>query len=645
MPKQQSKRVIDRIAKDPPSDFVELVKAQFLGEDSGSQSNAMHDQEMQYGIFNAAGAIPPPYDHNVLALVFENSSNLRPNVDAYITNIDSFGHIFEPVIDVEADGAKDKVKDALRVEGAIAKRFAKSKKDLLADDEPSASDVTARLKQLKIDLRTERAILENFFENCTPDMPFSGPEGLRGLTRQDVETFGNGYWEILRNGLGEIAQFNYMPAKNLRLTALASVEVDVEIDVRESLLSSTTRKAKKRFRRYVQIAETNNKVVFFKEYGDPRALDAKTGKFFPDVATAVAYLKDQHRRFIPATELLAFKVSSTRTPYGVPRWIGALLAVLGTRQSEEVNFLYFENRSVPPLAVLVSGGRLNSDSVSRLEDYVATQIRGKRNSHKILILEAESADSGGDPNTGRMKIVLQPLTDAQQKDGQFQTYEDKNADKVGQAFRMPRLLRGDVRDFNRNTADAAIDFAEIQVFGPIRQQFDWIMNKQILPKIGIKYHRFKSNAPTVRDPQALSTMVKDMVTGNVLTPGEGRELAALIFNRDFDKIKEVWANQPIGITLAGRTANDDTDPFSANGGMAAPGAGPSQEALGVDQSKPGNLPTKGGSVKKTASILQRVHAEILKEEQAMFADMKAETIKVPADLFYSFFAKSTPSAP
>ena len=56
----------------------------------------------------------------------------------------------------------------------------------------------------------------------------------------------------------------------------------------------------------------------------------------------------------PATELLHFALHSPRSPYGVPRWIGNLLSVLGSRQMEEVNYLYFSNKSVPPLALLAA---------------------------------------------------------------------------------------------------------------------------------------------------------------------------------------------------------------------------------------------------------------------------------------------------
>ena len=57
-------------------------------------------------------------------------------------------------------------------------------------------------------------------------------------------------------------------------------------------------------------------------------------------------------------------------------------SVLGSRQAEEVNFLYFENKSVPPLALLVSGGRLSAQSIPRIESFIENHIRGKRNFHK-----------------------------------------------------------------------------------------------------------------------------------------------------------------------------------------------------------------------------------------------------------------------
>lgn len=73
----------------------------------------------------------------------------------------------------------------------------------------------------------------------------------------------------------------------------------------------------------------------------------------------------------------------------MPRWVGALLAVLGSRQMEEVNYLYCESKSVPPLALLISGGRLSGSSVPRIERFIEENLKGRANFHKMLILEAE----------------------------------------------------------------------------------------------------------------------------------------------------------------------------------------------------------------------------------------------------------------
>jgi capsid portal protein len=226
-----------------------------------------------------------------------------------------------------------------------------------------------------------------------------------------------------------------------------------------------------------------------------------------------------------------------------------LLAVLGSRSSEEVNYLYFENKSVPPLALLVSGGRLSDASIPRIERFIEENLKGKENFHKILILEAEGA--GGSGENARAKVELHPLTDAQQQDALFQIYDERNNDKIGSSFRLPRLLRGDSRDFNKSVAESQLRFAEDQVFQPERDEFDYLMNRRLLADMGIRFWRFRSQTPVTRDPERLTDMVEKLVRVGVLTPEEGRLLASDIFNREFRKLGDDWVRRPITLTLAG----------------------------------------------------------------------------------------------
>jgi len=62
------------------------------------------------------GWLTPPYDPGKLIRAWEGSSFLRPNIDAYITNIDSFGHRFEPIIDLDAADAVARIREAILFE-------------------------------------------------------------------------------------------------------------------------------------------------------------------------------------------------------------------------------------------------------------------------------------------------------------------------------------------------------------------------------------------------------------------------------------------------------------------------------------------------------------------------------------------------
>jgi len=133
--------------------------------------------------------------------------------------------------------------------------------------------------------------------------------------------------------------------------------VEVEEKIRILPVSYESVRIPRRLRRFVQYQ--NGRYVYFKSFGDPRTISKLTGAVYPDVRSLLRDRSDD----APATELLHFAIHSSRSPYGVPRWIGNMLSVLGSRQMEEVNYMYFSNKSVPPLALLVSGGKLSDNTV------------------------------------------------------------------------------------------------------------------------------------------------------------------------------------------------------------------------------------------------------------------------------------------
>lgn len=522
-----------------------LLKAHIVG-DAVERATALRSGEAATGLFATAGAIAPPYDPDVLCHLFEHSSSLRPNVDAYVTNIDGFGHRYEPAIELEGEDADGRVGEAMFLERAAAHERDGGEGEV---HDPTPEEITERKRKLRRLARIEKARLETFFDFCCHEHSFVD---LRRRTRQDLEVTGNAYWEVLRDARGEIARFVYVPAHTVRLLPLDEEPVDIEERVRVSPVDYETATVARRLRRYVQLEGTA--CVYFRSFGDPRTVSRRTGAV---VGSEDALAKGDG----PAHELIHFAIHSPRSPYGVPRWVGNLLSVLGSRSCEEVNYLYFESKSVPPLALLVSGGKLSESSVPRIERFIEENIKGKKNFHRILILEAEGAANASE--TAKAKIEIVPLTQVQQQDGLFQAYDERNIDKVGSSFRVPRLLRGDSRDLNRSTAEAALRFAEDQVFAPERDEFDFMINRRILPDMGIRFWRFRSQTPVTRDPERTSDMVTQLVRVGVLTPEEGRMLASDIFNRELAKIGDDWVKRPITLTLAGvQTSSVDLWPDS-----------------------------------------------------------------------------------
>ena len=486
------------------------------------------------GPFSYTGAIQPPYDLKILLCWVEDSHVLRPNIDAYANNIDGFGHRIEPAIDLRAEGADEDVADAV-----FAHRL------LSAGDEADpleGEELEAEVQRVRKAARVEKARAEAFFENCAYEPGQSFAE-LRRETRRNLESCGNAFWEVLRNRRGEPARFKLVPPHLCQLMPLDPDFSWVEDWERTSRIHRIRTPIPKRCRRMIYIEENTTREIYLKEFGDLRVMSSQTGIYYDGLQA----MRREEPDSTPANEYIHFKIDAPDTPYGIPRWIGSLPDVMGLYKASKVNLLFFDNKSIPPLAVLVSGGVLADGAEEKLRNYVEENIRGVDNFHNILLIEAESDGKSGTA----MRVELKPLTDAIQKDALFLDYDERGADKAGSQFRLPRLLRGDTRDFNRATSEAAIRLAEDQVFAPEREDFDFFVNHRIMPAIGCSFYLFRSLTPVTRDPERLSKVVKEQVLSGTITPRDGRAIIEDAFNRRLPPINRPWMDQPISLTLAG----------------------------------------------------------------------------------------------
>jgi len=512
------------------------------------------------------GALKPPYAFSELYETYEGSALLRPCVDAYKTNIDGFGQHAEPTVDLKTKAARRKVADALLYERARSESLIAemeplgSLESLLSDTdsgalqalpEPTDDETTKLLERLQRRSRLEFSAFQTFFRGCAPGMSFTE---LRRRTRQDLEVTGNAWWEVVRNKLDEVVQFRYVSPMDMRLLPLDGAFVAIDEYVPITDLSWKKIQVQRQMRRHIKLDDTP---IFFKEYGDPRIVSRLSGKIYTDddalqMAEQEKPKDGEEPKPIPqATEVIHFRIFTPASPYGVPRWIGCAPAVLGSRELDQVNYNYFQNNVVPPLALLCSGGRFGSGVATRIEEYIDEHLKGRKGQHRILVLEAMGQRTPGQSGPASIpKLQFVPLRDVQQQDALFQNYDAQNETKVSKNFRLPQLLRGGDANINKATGWASLRFAEEQVFQPERQAFDDFLNRQLLPTLGIGCWKFVSNAPVTRDPERMVLMVQALVKCGLLLPNEGRELLEDIFNKPFPELDETWAMRPLPIVLA-----------------------------------------------------------------------------------------------
>jgi PBSX family phage portal protein len=519
-----------------------IVKARVADSGIAAPTAVQDDMSKQlHAVFGKARVLEPPYDPRLLMRVAENSSALNQNVESYMTNIDGLGFRLEPIFDFDSSDTLEKVREAMWL--GVGDRNAP-----MPDDKSVNEQVVALKRQSHI----EELELKNFFQFMNPEGSFTS---LRRETRQHLEITGNAYWEILRDNKGQIARAIIVPSTHVRLTPVDTNPIEVDDKVKVGPLQESTVTQYRFFRRFVQAV--GQRAVYFKEFGDPRVVSRDTGKIYPDLESFQKSTKDGDA---PANEILHFRLPRPGEAYGIPRWIGSLLSVLGSRAADEVNYDYFDNKAIPPMALLVQGGRIGGDDVSVIENYIRDHVRGRQNFHKMLIIEAVASDAQQLAGvTTQPTLKFERLTDTQLSEGQFQKYDERNIDKIGSAFRLPRIMRGDIRDFNKSTALAALRFAEEQVFAPERSEFDALLNRKILPELGISLWRFKTSGNRTRDPDVVSEIVERLVKANVVTINEAREILADALGTSLPALPYAWAKQPIELTLAGWLPEGMTD--------------------------------------------------------------------------------------
>lgn len=458
--------------------------------DFGSRQTNPEEGLWTNSLMESFNLLAPPYDPFRLYTIVESSGTLGACVEVMVDNVDGFGH-------------------ELQYRG---------KKDGLTDE-----------KILK-----EREDLRSFFKRVNETQSFTK---LRKEMRRDYETTGNSYMEIVRYPSGKIATLYRCDSRYMRLQAKQKDEVKTTIRlVRDGKTIETN--IYRRFRRFAMITNTSvHDIRWFKEFNDPRRMCAITGKYEDELGKDEEIIQE-------ASEIIHFKQGNDT--YGIPRWVGISSTVLGVRDADYINYNLFSDQGIPPLAILVSGGRLTSDSVEDLIN-IFNSRKGVENYHNIAILEAAPADGDIDDIATNAKIDFKPLP--QQNDILFGDYIDKSEKRIRAKFRIPALYLGLGEEFSRSTSQNIKMIAEEQCFRPERNDEDELINFTIMNDLGAVNWKFRTVGPKLIEGQEAIDAIGKFARAGSLSINQSIKIMNRILDLDAPLYDETWADYPATMVL------------------------------------------------------------------------------------------------
>jgi capsid portal protein len=280
-----------------------------------------------------------------------------------------------------------------------------------------------------------------------------------------------------------------------------------------------------------------DRLIWFKEAGDPRKLNKCTGEYSDSVKP------DEE-----ATALIHHRVYSPYTPYGVPEWIGALFAFFGTREAEELNYNTLRNPT-PSMFIIVENGVLTPGSITRLKEFIE-QANRSSSMTKAILLEGEPSDEAS-PNPQQFRIKVEPLTAMQVKDELYQEFTKNGRDTIRQSFRLPPIFVGRADDYTRATADVSRDIADEQVFAPDRDEDDEQFNRWVtIGSWEAVYWTLKSLNPNITSDETLVKMANALEKSGGMTPRLANMIARDVLNRPAPLPKEIDPDVPYSLQFA-----------------------------------------------------------------------------------------------
>ncbi|MDQ7784861.1 MAG: phage portal protein [Desulfomonilaceae bacterium] len=413
------------------------------------------DEDQFAGLYRDHGLLEPPYSFADLWRIYEQCDVLWCCIEAVVSNCER-RHDFE----------------------------------FIGDDKTQKD--TGRRQE-------EKRMIHDFFNRVNEKHSF---QALRKKIRLDREVTGNAFVEVLRNLRGRVERLYYLPSTRVRVTRLDDEEIPVQVKIpRSGSLVDLT--VYRRFRRFGRVVSpTENKLRWFKEFGDPRVLDADTGEFLKNPETN-EYVLEPCEYPNKATEVWWFRDNFAGNVYGIPRWVSVLVDAKARRIARWLNYDLLDQGAVPKGILLFQNGTISEGTRRHLEQTLQ-EWRDPRKYNQWVVLNVEPDTFAFDLTTGASKGGSKPefINLDRNEDYMFANFLTHVEQTIRKVYRLPPIFTGASTDYTHATAYASLEVAETQVFEPIRGEFDEKVTTELIQdEFGIYLWRLKTRSARISDKE------------------------------------------------------------------------------------------------------------------------------------------------
>lgn len=197
--------------------------------------------------------------------------------------------------------------------------------------------------------------------------------------------------------------------------------------------------------------------------------------------------------------------------YGRPRFLGAVADHLLVQKTTDWNIDFFDNNTIPPIAVIVKGAELQDDALQYVVQNLARHA-GRENAHKTLVIEVEEGTD----------VEFEKLNSERLDEGSFIKLRDQSGDRIFAVLRVPVSRCYPAKATSAQSLQEANRIFLSGVVAPLQRWLAAIFNRLFREHMGITDWVIGFNTMEAEDLASRATIWTQLLTKGVLSINEVR---------------------------------------------------------------------------------------------------------------------------